>query len=60
MEENKRFWTYLQLLEAQTHQFILYMKSEDADFPDSLLQQFNFEESEEAAAAEESDDGEAE
>lgn len=32
------------------------MKSKDTDFPDSLLQQFNFGGAEEAAAAEESED----
>ena len=56
MKENKRFWTYLQHLEAQKHQFALYIKSKNADFPNSLLQQFNFEEAEETATTEESND----
>lgn len=42
VKENKRFWTYLHYLEAQKHQFSLYMKGKDTDFPDLLLQQFNF------------------
>ena len=52
MEENKRFWTHLQHLEAQKHQFALYIKSGDAYFLDLLLQQFNFREAEEVAASE--------
>lgn len=48
MEENQKFWTYLQHLKAQKHQFVIYMKSKDANFPYSLLQQFNFGETEEA------------
>lgn len=35
------------------------MKSKDADFPESLLQQFNFREAEEAATVEESENVEA-
>lgn len=31
MEENQRFWTYLQYLEAQKHQFSLYTKNEDLE-----------------------------
>lgn len=56
MEENNSFWTYLQHLEAQKHQFAMYMKSKDADFSDSLLEQFNFAEAEEAAPAKVSED----
>lgn len=37
----------------------LYIKSEDTQFLQSLLQQFNFGEVEEAAPAEESEDAEA-
>ena len=49
MEENQRFQTYLQHLEAQRHQFTMYRTSKDVDFPDSLLQQFKFEEAKEEA-----------
>lgn len=59
MEENKRFWTYLQHFEAQKHQFAWYMKSKDANFLESLLQQFNFREAKEAAPVEESEDADA-
>lgn len=38
IKENKRFWTYLQHLEAQKHRFPMYMKNKDVDFPDLLLQ----------------------
>lgn len=51
MDENKRLWTYLQYLEALKHQFALYMKSKNEDFPNSLLQQFKFKEAEEEAPA---------
>lgn len=40
VEENKRFLTYLQHLEAQKHQFTFSIESKNADFPDSLWQQF--------------------
>lgn len=33
MEENKKFWTYFQHLEAQKHQFTLYMKRKDERLP---------------------------
>lgn len=36
------------------------MKSKDIDFPNLLLQQFNFGEAEETTTAEESGDGDAE
>lgn len=59
MEENKRFWTYLQHLEAQKHRFPMYMKNKDVDFPDLLLQQFKLAKVEEAASTEESKNAEA-
>ena len=40
--ENDRFWSYLQHLDNQLHQFALYIKSTHRNFPDSLLQQYNF------------------
>ena len=52
MEKNKRFWNHLQHLEDQKHQFALYIKSRDAYFLDSLLQQFNFGEAKEVVASE--------
>ena len=60
--ENNRFWSYLQHLDNQLHQFALYMKCTHRNFPDSLLQQYNFgtnttgaptEASEEATATDE-------
>ena len=60
IEENKRFWTYLRHLEAQKHGFSLYMKSKDADFPESLLQQSNFGRAEEVAPVEVSEDAKVE
>lgn len=36
-------------MEAQKHQFAMYMKSKNAKFLDSLLQQFKFEEAKEVA-----------
>ena len=59
MEENKRFWTYLQHLEAQKHQFVLFIKSKDANFPELLLQQYNFRDIEEAAPTNRSEDAKA-
>lgn len=50
MEENMRFWTYLQHLEAWKYQCALYMKSKYAEFPDLLLQQFNFGKADKTAA----------
>ena len=41
--ENDQFWNYLQHLENQLHQFALYMKRTHWNFPDSLLQQYNFD-----------------
>lgn len=35
--ENDQFWSYLQHLDNQLHQFPLYMKSTHQNFPDSLL-----------------------
>ena len=40
--ENNWFWSYLQHLEDHLHQFAVYMKCTHRNFPDSLLQQFNF------------------
>ena len=59
MEENMRFWTYLQHLEAQKYQYTLYIKSKDAEFLDLLLQQFNFREADEATVIKESKDATA-
>ena len=59
-QENQRFWTYLLHLEALKHQFAMYMKSKHADFPKSLLQQFNFQRAEETAPVEESEEVEIE
>lgn len=68
--ENDRFWSYLQHLDNQLHQFALYMKHTHQNFPDALLQQYNFdtnttgapvEASEEATATDEpADEAEAE
>ncbi|KAH9792490.1 hypothetical protein KPL71_004147 [Citrus sinensis] len=41
--ENDRFWSYLQYLDNQLHQFALYMKRTHWNFPNSLLQQYNFD-----------------
>ena len=41
--ENDRFWSYLQHLDSHLHQFALYMKNTHQNFPDSLLQQYNFD-----------------
>ena len=41
--ENGRFWSYLKHLDNQLHQFALYMKHTHHNFPDALLQQFNFD-----------------
>ena len=41
--ENNWFWSYLQHLESHLHQFVVYMKSTHRNFPDSLLQQYNFD-----------------
>ncbi|KAH9671337.1 hypothetical protein KPL70_017334 [Citrus sinensis] len=41
--ENGRFWSYLQHLDNQLHQFALYMKRTHRNFLDALLQQFNFD-----------------
>lgn len=46
--ENNIFWNQLMHLDDHLHQFIVYMKSHNKDFPDSLLQQFNFGETTEA------------
>jgi len=59
MEENMRFWTYLQHLEAQKYQCALYIKHKDVEFLDLLLQQLNFGEADEAAAIKESEDATA-
>ena len=42
-EENQRFWNYLMHLENHMHQFAVYIKKKNKDFPDSLLQPFNFQ-----------------
>lgn len=55
-KEIQRFWTYLWHLEAQKHQFEIYMKSKHANFPESMLQQFNFQRDEETTLAEESEE----
>ena len=59
-EENKRFWTCFLHLKAQKHQFSMYIKSKHADFPKSLLQQFNFQSAKEIAPAKESEEAETE
>lgn len=41
--ENDRFRSYLQHLDNQLHQFALYIKRTHRNFPDSLLQQYNFD-----------------
>ena len=41
--ENGWFWSYLQHLDNQLHQFALYMKRTHRNFPDALFQQFNFD-----------------
>lgn len=48
--ENNLFWNQLMHLDDHLHQFTIYMKSHNKDFPDSLLQQFNFGETTEATA----------
>ena len=53
--ENDRFWNYLQHLNNQLHQFALYMKHTHRNFPDSLLQQYNFDTNITDAPAEVSD-----
>lgn len=40
--ENNRFWAYLMHLDNHLHQFVVYMKDHHKNFPESLLQQFNF------------------
>ena len=41
--ENDWFWSYLQHLESHMYQFDVYMKSAHRNFPDALLQQYNFD-----------------
>ena len=53
--ENDRFWNYLQHLNNQLNQFALYMKHTHRNFPDSLLQQYNFDTNITDAPAEVSD-----
>ena len=50
-EENQRFWNYLMHLKNHMHQFVVYMKKKNKDFPDSLLQSFNYQASTEDALA---------
>ena len=57
--ENDRFWSYLQHLNNQLHQFSLYMKSTHQNFPDSLLQQYNFNTNTTGAPAEASEEATA-
>lgn len=59
MSKPRQIWTYLQHLKAQKHQFALYMKSKNAEFLDSLLQQLKFEEVEKDAPTEEGADAAA-
>ena len=40
-------------LEDHLHEFVVYMKSKNIDFPDILLQQFNFHPAEEDALKDE-------
>ena len=54
--ENGRFWSYLQHLEGQVHQFAEYMKRNHRNFPASLLQQYNFDTSTTGAPAETSEE----
>ena len=42
-KENGRFWSYLQHLDGQLHQFDVYMTRNYRNFPTSLLQQYNFD-----------------
>lgn len=42
-QENQRFWNYFIHLVNHMHQFAVYMKKKNNDFPDTLLQQFNFQ-----------------
>ncbi|KAH9671394.1 hypothetical protein KPL70_017357 [Citrus sinensis] len=53
--ENGRFWSYLQHLEGQLHQFAEYMKHNHRNFPAFLLQQYNFDTSTTGAPAETSE-----
>ena len=58
-KENSRFWSYLQHMENQLHQFALYMKQTHRNFPDSLLQQCNFDTNTTGAPAEASEEATA-
>ena len=40
--EINQFWSYLQYFENHLHQFTVYVKSSHKNFPDSLLQLFDF------------------
>ncbi|KAH9723603.1 hypothetical protein KPL70_007177 [Citrus sinensis] len=57
--ENDRFWSYLQHMDNQLHQFTLYMKHTHRNFPDSLLQQYNFDTNTTCAPAEASEEATA-
>ena len=50
----------IQHFQAQKHQFALYIKNKDTNFLESLLQQLNFGEVEEAVLVEGSEDPKAE
>ncbi|KAH9717547.1 hypothetical protein KPL71_021867 [Citrus sinensis] len=58
-EEKDWFWSYLQHLDNQLHQFALYMKHTQRNFPDSLLQQYNFDTNTTSAPAEASEEATA-
>ena len=57
--ENDRFWSCLQHLDNQLHQFALYMTRTHRNFPDSLLQQYNFDSNTTGAPAEASEEATA-
>lgn len=42
-KKNKSLWAYLLHIEAQKHKLAVYMQTKNADFPESLLQQYNFQ-----------------
>ena len=54
--ETNLFWSYLQHLDNQLHQFALYMKRTHRNLSDSLLQQYNFDANTAGAPAEASEE----
>ena len=58
-KKNGRFWSYLQHLDSQLHQFALYMKRTHRNLPESLLQQYNFDTNTTGAPVETSDEATA-